>query len=244
MIHIRRIHQTRPQPLHIRDADQPQPRLQLVLQNRTEMLHALSPVAQTVQERPADADGRGAQRERFDNVRAARDAAVDVDLATCEDGGTEAVELQEGEEGRLRRVEGAAAVVGQHDALDVVLERFFRVGGALDPLDHDGEARRLLDPGDVVPAQRLVDVLAHEPAHAAALFVVGGHGAADGRGHVVGRDALVRFALAGDVGVDGDEDGFDAEVAGFVEELGGLGAVGVDVELEEEGLVGAACLDD
>ena len=46
------------------------------------------------------------------------------------------------------------------------------------------------------------------------------------------------------MGVDGDEDGFDAEVAGFVEELGGFGAVGVDVELEEEGLVGAACLDD
>ena len=103
----------------------------------------------------------------------------------------------------------------------------------------------MLDPGDVVPAERLVDVLAHEPAHAAAPFVVGGRGAADGRGDVgVGGDALVRFALAGDVGVDGDEDGFDAEGAGFVEELGGFAAVGVDVELEEEGLVGAACLDD
>ena len=44
--------------------------------------------------------------------------------------------------------------------------------------------------------------------------------------------------------VDGDEDGADAEGAGLLEEEGGFGAVGVDVELEEEGLVGAACFDD
>lgn len=44
--------------------------------------------------------------------------------------------------------------------------------------------------------------------------------------------------------VDGDEDGFDAEVAGFVQQLRRFGAVGVDVELEEEGLVGAACFED
>lgn len=46
------------------------------------------------------------------------------------------------------------------------------------------------------------------------------------------------------MGVDGDEDGADAEVAGLVEELGGFGAGGVDVELEEEGLVGVACGED
>ena len=46
------------------------------------------------------------------------------------------------------------------------------------------------------------------------------------------------------MGVDGDEDGFDAEGAGVGEELGGFGAVGVDVELQEEGLVGAAGMDD
>ncbi len=44
--------------------------------------------------------------------------------------------------------------------------------------------------------------------------------------------------------VDGDEDGFDAQLAGFVQQLRGFGAVGVDVELEEEGLVGAACFED
>ena len=103
-------------------------------------------------------------------------------------------------------------MVREHDTLDAVPDRRLRVRGALDPLYDDGQAGRLLDPGDVGPRERLVDVLAHEAAHAAALFVVGGDGAADGGGYVgVGGYALVGFALAGDVGVDGDEDGFGAE---------------------------------
>ena len=44
----------------------------------------------------------------------------------------------------------------------------------------------------------------------------------------------------GVLGVYGYENGFDAEVTGFVKELRCFGAVGVDVELEEEGLVGCA----
>ena len=155
------------------------------------------------------------------------------------------MQFQQREQRRLRRVEGAAAVVRKHDALDpLIFHRFLRVRGALDPLDDNRQPGRLPDPGDVVPAQGFVNVLAHQPAHAAALFVVGGHGAADGGRDVFGGDAFVGFALAGDVGVDGDEDGFDAQVAGFVEELGGFGPVGVDVELEEEGLVCDAGFDD
>ena len=38
--------------------------------------------------------------------------------------------------------------------------------------------------------------------------------------------------------VDGDEDGFDAQGARFVQELRCFGAVCVDVELEEESLGG------
>lgn len=246
IIHIPRIQQVGPRLLHIRDARQPHTRLQLVLQYLTQVLHALPPIAQAVQERPPDAHGRRPERERLEDVRAPRDAAVDVDLAPVEDVRADAVELQEGEEGRLRRVEGAAAVVRQHEARDaVVAERRLRVRGALDALDDDGQAGRLVDPGDVGPGERLVDILAREPAEAAAPLVGGGHGDAEGGGDGrVGGDALVRFALAGDVGVDGDEDGFDAELAGFVQELGRFGAVGVDVELEEEGLVGAAGFDD
>ena len=119
-----------------------------------------------------------------------------------------------------------------------------RVRGALDPLDDNGQPGGLLDPGNVVPAQGFVDVLAHQPAHAAAFLVVGRYGAADGGRDVFGGDAFVGFAFAGDVRVDGDEDGFDAQIAGFVEELGGFGSVGVDVELEEEGLVCDAGFDD
>ena len=149
----------------MRDARQPHTRLQLVLQNLTELLDALLPIAQAVQEGPPDPDGRRPERERLEHVRAPRDAAVDVDLAPAEDVRADAVELQEGEEGRLRRVEGAAAVVGQHEARDAVVpERRLRVRGALDPLDDDGQAGRLMDPGDVGPGERLVDVLAREPA--------------------------------------------------------------------------------
>ena len=182
------------------------------------MLDTLLPVAQAVQEGPPDADGGRPERERLEHVGAPPDPAVDVDFAPAEDGGAEAVEFEQGEQGRLRRVEGAAAVVREHDASDAVVRgRPLGVRGALDALDDDGQAGRLPDPGDVVPAQGPVDVLAHEPAHAAALFVVGGDGAADGGGDVLGGDAFVCFALAGDVGIHGDEDGFDAEVAGFVQ---------------------------
>lgn len=208
------------------------------------MLHALLPVAQTVQKRPADPHGRCPERERFQYVSTPRDSTVDVDFTPVEDLGADAVQLQQCKHGRLCRVEGAAAVVREHDALDAVLDRSLRVRGALDPLDDNRQPRRLLDPGDVVPAQRLVDVLPHEPPHPAAFPVVGSHGAADGRGYVLGRDALVRLALPRHVGVDGDEDGLHAQLAGFAQQLRGFGAVGVDVELEEEGLVGAACLDD
>ena len=44
--------------------------------------------------------------------------------------------------------------------------------------------------------------------------------------------------------VDGDEDGADAEGAGLLEVEGGFGAGGVDVELEEEGLVWEAGGED
>ena len=245
MIHIPRIHQRRPNLIHIRNPSQPHPRLQLILEYLTQMLHALLPIAQTVQERPTDPHRRGAKRERLQHIGPPRDAAVHVDFALGENVRADAVQFQQREQRRLRRVEGAAAVVRKHDALDaVIFDRLLRIRGTLDPLDDNGQLRRLPDPGNIVPAQRFVNVLPHQPAHAAALFVVGRHGAADGGRNVFGGDAFVRFALAGDVRVDGDEDGFDAEGAGFVEELGGFGAVGVDVELEEEGLVCAAGFDD
>ena len=245
MIHSPRIHQRRTRHLHVRDPRQPHTRLELILQDPSQMLDPILPIAQTVQKGSPDADGRGAEGERLEHVRTPRDAAVDQDFAPVEDGRVAPVEFEEGEERRNGGVEGATAVVGQDDGAGAVRDGGAGVGRGLHALDDDGEAGRLLDPGDVGPGEGGVDVLAHEAAHAAALAVVGGDGAADGGGERgVGGDAFVRFALAGDVGVDGDEDCFDAERAGLVEELGRFGSVGVDVELEEEGLVGPAGFDD
>lgn len=58
------------------------------------------------------------------------------------------------------------------------------------------------------------------------------------------RCSFVGLALARDGSVDGDKDGFDAEGLGSVEEFNGLLAVGVDVELEEEGVVWGGGRDD
>ena len=93
-IHILRIHHPRPRLLHVRDPRQPHTRLQLILQYLAQVLHALLPVAQTVQERPPDPHSRGPKRERFENIRAARDAAVHVDLAPAEDVRADAVYFQ------------------------------------------------------------------------------------------------------------------------------------------------------
>lgn len=58
------------------------------------------------------------------------------------------------------------------------------------------------------------------------------------------RCSFVGLALAGDGSVDGDEDGFYAERFGSAEEFNRLLAVGVDVELEEEGVVCGGGGDD
>lgn len=103
------------------------------------MLHALLPVAQTVQKRPTDPHGRCTERERFQYISAPRDSTVHVDFAPLEDFGADAVQLQQREHGRLRRVERAAAVVREHDALDAVPDGFLRIRGALDSLDDNGQ---------------------------------------------------------------------------------------------------------
>ena len=97
MIHIPRIHQRRPQPIHIRNPSQPHPRLQLILQDLTQMLHPLLPIAQTVQKRPPDAHRCGAQRERLEHVRTPRDAPVHVDFAPGENVRADAVQFQQRE---------------------------------------------------------------------------------------------------------------------------------------------------
>ena len=55
---------------------------------------------------------------------------------------------------------------------------------------------------------------------------------------------LVRFSLPGRMRVDGHENSLHPEVADHLEELLRLGPVPVDVELHEEGLVGAGLATD
>lgn len=93
MIHNARIHQRRPRLPHIRDAHQPHTRLQLILQNLTQMHHPLPPIAQTVQKRSPDPHRRRPQRKRLQYIRPARDAPIDVHFAPVEDVGAETVQL-------------------------------------------------------------------------------------------------------------------------------------------------------
>lgn len=55
---------------------------------------------------------------------------------------------------------------------------------------------------------------------------------------------FVGLALARNRCVDGDKDGFDTKGASATEEFDGLGTVGVDVELEEEGVARRSGGDD
>src|SRR6185312_4490671 len=76
---------------------------------------------------PADEDGAGAERQRFQDVGAAADAAVDVGLGlVAERGG----DLADRGGSRHRRVEMAAAVIGNDDGLGAMLGASDRVVGA------------------------------------------------------------------------------------------------------------------
>lgn len=158
------------------------------------------------------------------------------------------VKFQKRQHRRLRRVQRAAPVVAQQDALGAVLDGPARVRRRLHPLEHDGQApRHPLDPGQVLPDHRRVDVAAHDAPEPAALRVAGRHGAADARGPDVGArggDALVGLALARHGRVDGEEHAAHAEALRLGEEVGRLLPVRVDVELEKEGLAGPPSGDD
>jgi hypothetical protein len=60
-------------------------------------------------------------------------------------------------------------VVAHDDPLAAVLERQLRVCGALHALDHERELRAALDPCQVRPVERCVDVRARRPVRPSAL---------------------------------------------------------------------------
>lgn len=73
-------------------------RRELLPQNLHQVLHALLPVVDGVEEGAAEPDGCRAQAEAFEDVGAAPDAAVDEDLEVVEDGGAVELHFEEGEE--------------------------------------------------------------------------------------------------------------------------------------------------
>ena len=133
-------------------------------------------------------------------------------------------------------------MVADDDAGGAVARCEDRVGRALYPLDYDGDVRPdlLSDPGHFGPAQRGVDVGAHEPAEATALCVGGllrrGGGAVGESMGLRRLEAFVGLALAGDGGVNRDYQAGEGRVQGaeVTKECGGLVAVAVDVELKED----------
>ncbi len=98
-----------------------------------ELEHALSPclsvARQPPERRPAGEDGAGAERERLDDVGAAADAAVDVDLDPAADS---LDDLRQERCSRCDCVELAAAVVRDDDRVGTVLDCEPRVLGGLD----------------------------------------------------------------------------------------------------------------
>ena len=76
-----------------------------------EILHALGPIVEAVEERPTERHGRGAQADGFQDIGAATDAAVDVDFEGVEDVRRVAVQVEEDQDGGRGGVEVAAAMI-------------------------------------------------------------------------------------------------------------------------------------
>ena len=112
--------------------------------------HALlAASAQAKQRGAAHADATRAQTQGLDDIGAALDAAVDPDFDAVKHLGAVLADFQEGVDGRGRRVEGAAAVVGQDDGSDVGGVQRGEVGVfvGLDALEHNRLACVPCEPG-------------------------------------------------------------------------------------------------
>ena len=201
-----------------------------------QMLHPLLAVVRREQHAAAHADGGRAERHSFQDVGAATNPAIHVDFHLVEDLRAAFVEFQERDDGRRAGVQVASAVVTEQDAVQPGLHSQHGVVCGHDAFQTHREMRVFPHPRQVLPCEARVDESGHDAAQAAALFVVRRCGWRHWhREAFVGFHPLVGLALAGPCGVDCHEDRFDVGVRGaLAEERGGLLAVSVDVELEEE----------
>src|SRR4051812_10670695 len=104
---------------------------------------------------PADHDAIGAEDDRLDDIGAARDRAVDPDLAAPAD---RLDDLRHDRDRADPLVELPAAVVRHIDDIDAVIDRDPGILAGRDPLDDDRDFRQAADALDVAPVEpRLKD---------------------------------------------------------------------------------------
>src|SRR3954468_16945750 len=113
----------------------------------------LAPRHESVQVGAADQRESGPQRDRGDDVRAGHDAGVDMDLVGVAD---LADDLRKQVEGYRGPVQLAAAVVGQHDAVDPDVGDPAGLPDTLDAFDDDLSGPLVPDPGKIINTRRRV----------------------------------------------------------------------------------------
>ena len=168
---------------------------------------------------PAEPDEIGAGGHRLDDVGAARHAAVDDDLRLAVD---HVDDLRQHVHRAAAVVELAAAVIGDVDPGDAVIERDPGILGGGDALEHQRNVELLPDALDGAPVERRLELAA-------------GRAPAAGHDMALGEVAL---APAVDRGVDGEAEGdiFIGDGAG--DEIVDPGLVAADIELEDPRRVG------
>ncbi len=105
--------------------------------------------------RPSDHHRARAERERLENIGAATDAAVDIDLGLVAD---RLDDLTDNGRGRDRSIEMPAAVIGHHDGARAVFGAGERVVAAQHALDDHRNRRALDQPFQFAPGRRIHDL--------------------------------------------------------------------------------------
>ena len=146
------------------DAEETEAALHLVLQQFQHPHHAgLAGGGERPALHAAEADEIGARRDRLDDIGAAAEAAVDHDFGAAGDGGDD---FRQHMHGAAAVVELAAAVIGDVDPLDAVIDRDLGVFRGGDALDHQRDLELVLDQLDGAPIQRLLEFAPRDAAAA------------------------------------------------------------------------------
>jgi hypothetical protein len=226
------------------------------------VLDTLLAINQRIQERSCDTNSSSSQGNSLEDIRSTLKASIDEDLKMFKsfreplpdlkeykDRSLSTVHLSETLRVKWMRVnlpiERPPTVITQHNTLDTILNRQLDILHSLNPLQHNRHRALPSYPLQILPREALIDILPHQPSESTALTIFTALTTAHGRFNNNSlRGSLISLAFSGDGGVDGHEDGFYAEGASAAEEFDCFGAVGVYVELEEEGMAWGSCADD